>query len=79
MPVEGLKFGLGFLSIAIPEVAGTRLPVGSFGWVGDGTRVFWVVPDEHLAIVSMVPLISSHAAPLQRTIEAIVMSSIIRK
>jgi CubicO group peptidase (beta-lactamase class C family) len=78
MPVEGLQFGLGFLSVALPEVAGTRLPVGIFGWDGDGTRLFWAVPKERLAIVSMVPLIGPQAAPLQRTIEAIVMSSISR-
>jgi CubicO group peptidase (beta-lactamase class C family) len=78
MPVEGLKFGLGLMSVAIPEVAGTRLPVGSFGWVGDGTRIFWAIPEERIAIVSMVPSIGPQAAPLQRTVEAIVMSSIIR-
>jgi CubicO group peptidase (beta-lactamase class C family) len=79
MPAEGLKFGLGFLSVTIPDVAGTRLPVGSFGWDGGGTRRFWVVPDERIVIVSMVPLIGPQAAPLQRTIEAIVMSSIVRQ
>ncbi len=78
MPVEGLKFGLGFISVALPEVAGTRLPAGSFGWDGDGTRLFWAVPEERIAIVSMVPLVGPQAAPLQRTIEAIVMSSVIR-
>jgi hypothetical protein len=71
-----IKFGLGFLSVTIPDAAGTRLPVGSFGWDGGGTRRFWAVPDERFAIVSMVPLIGPQAAPLQRTIEAIVMSSI---
>jgi len=79
MPVEGLKFGFGLLSVAIPDVVGTRLPVGSFGWDGDGTRLFWAVPKERIAIVSMVPFIGPQAAPLQRTIEAIVMSSIIRQ
>jgi len=79
MPAEGIKFGLGFLSVTIPDVAGTRLPVGSFGWDGDGTRLFWAVSEERIAIVSMVPLIGPQAAPLQRTIEAIVMSSIIRQ
>ena len=79
MPAEGVKFGLGFLVVTIPDVAGTRLPVGSFGWDGGGTRRFWVVPQEHIVIVSMVPLIGPQAAPLQRTIEAIVMSSIIRQ
>jgi CubicO group peptidase (beta-lactamase class C family) len=79
MPAEGLKFGLGFLSVTIPDVAGTRLPVGSFGWDGGGARRFWVVPDEHIAIVSMAPLVGPQAAPLQRTIEAIVMSSVTRR
>jgi CubicO group peptidase (beta-lactamase class C family) len=79
MPVEGVKFGLGFLRVTIPDAAGTRLPVGSFGWDGGGTRRFWAVPEERIAIVSMVPLIGPQAAPLQRTIEAIVMSSIMRK
>jgi CubicO group peptidase (beta-lactamase class C family) len=79
MPAEGVKFGLGFLSVTIPDAAGTRLPVGSFGWDGGGTRRFWAVPGERIAIVSMVPLIGTQAAPLQRTIEAIVMNSIIRQ
>ena len=79
MPAEGLKFGLGFLSVTIPDVVGTRLPTGSFGWDGGGTRRFWVLPDQRIVIVSMVPLIGPQAAPLQRTIEAIVMSSIVRQ
>jgi CubicO group peptidase (beta-lactamase class C family) len=79
MPPEGLKFGLGLMSVTLPDVAGTRLPAGSFGWNGDGTRLFWVVPEERLAIVSMMPTVGPQAAPMQRTIEAIVMNSIIRK
>jgi CubicO group peptidase (beta-lactamase class C family) len=79
MPPEGLKFGLGLMSVTLPDVAGTRLPAGSFGWDGGGARRFWAVPEEHIAIVSMVPLIGPHAAPLQRTIEGIVMNSIIRQ
>ena len=63
MPVEGLTFGFGFLSVAIPDVAGTRLPVGSFGWDGDGTRLFWAVPEERIAIVSMVPFDRSAGGP----------------
>jgi CubicO group peptidase (beta-lactamase class C family) len=79
MPLEGLKFGLGFLSVPVADATGSRLPVGSFGWNGDGTRMFWVVPQERIVIVSMLPSTGPQAAPLQRTIEAIVMSSIIRK
>jgi CubicO group peptidase (beta-lactamase class C family) len=79
MPLEGLKFGLGFLNVAFADATGSRLPVGSFGWNGDGTRMFWVVPQERIVIVSMLPSTGPQAAPLQRTIEAIVMSAIIRK
>jgi CubicO group peptidase (beta-lactamase class C family) len=79
MPLEGLKFGLGFLSVTLADATGSRLPVGSFGWNGDGTRIFWVIPQERIVIVSMMPSTGPQAAPLQRTIEAIVMSSIIRK
>lgn len=78
MALEAYKFGLGFLSVTLPDAGGTRLPVGSFGWIGDGTRLAWAVPQEHIALVSFVPLVGPQAAPLQRTIEAIVMSSIVR-
>jgi CubicO group peptidase (beta-lactamase class C family) len=76
MPSEGLKFGLGMLTVTIPSVAGTHVPVGSFGWDGVGTRRFWAIPTEHIVIVSMVPLIGPAAAPLQREIEAAVMASV---
>ena len=79
MPLEGLKFGFGFLSVTTADATGSRMPVGSFGWNGDGTRLFWEVPEERIAIVSMLPSVGPQAAPMQRTIEAIVMSSIIRK
>jgi CubicO group peptidase (beta-lactamase class C family) len=79
LPPEGLTFGLGFMSVTLPEAAGTRLPAGSFGWDGGGTRRIWVVPGERVVIVSMVPLIGTQAAPLQRTLEAVVMSSITRQ
>jgi CubicO group peptidase (beta-lactamase class C family) len=79
MPPEGLKFGLGVAVVTIPDASGTRLPAGSFGWDGGGTRRFWVLPAQHLVIVSMVPMIGPQAAPLQRTIEAIVMNSIVRQ
>jgi CubicO group peptidase (beta-lactamase class C family) len=79
MPAEGVKFGLGMLNVTIPAAAGTRMPVGSFGWDGVGTRRFWAVPQERITIVMMVPLIGPQAAPLQRTVEAIVMNSIVRQ
>ncbi|MGZ4819629.1 MAG: serine hydrolase domain-containing protein, partial [Terriglobales bacterium] len=71
MPLEGLKFGFGFLSVTTADATGSRLPVGSFGWNGDGTRLFWVVPEERIAIVSMMAPTGPQAAPMQRTIEAI--------
>jgi CubicO group peptidase (beta-lactamase class C family) len=79
MPPEAVKFGLGVMTLTIPDAAGTRLPAGSFGWDGAGTRRFWAVPRERITIVSMVPMVGPQAAPLQRTLEAIVMGSIIRE
>jgi CubicO group peptidase (beta-lactamase class C family) len=79
IPLEGFKFGLGFLSVTTPNATGSQLPVGSFGWNGDGTRLFWVIPEQRITIVSMLPSVGPQAAPLQRTIEAIVMSSIVEK
>jgi len=79
MPGEGLKFGFGLMSVHLPDVEGTHLPAGSFGWNGDGTRLFWVVPGERIVILSMMPTVGPLAAPMQRTIEAIVMGSIIHR
>jgi CubicO group peptidase (beta-lactamase class C family) len=76
MPTEGLKFGLGMLTVTMPAVAGTQVPAGSFGWDGVGTRRFWAIPSEHIVIVSMVPMVGPAAAPLQREIEAAVMSAV---
>ncbi len=77
MPPEGLKFGLGMLTVANPAAAGTQVPAGSFGWDGVGTRRFWAIPDKRITIVTMVPAIGPSAAPLQRDVESIVMGSIV--
>jgi CubicO group peptidase (beta-lactamase class C family) len=79
LPPEAVKFGLGVMTLTVPEAAGTLLPAGSFGWDGVGTRRFWAIPQERITIVAMVPMVGPQAAPLQRTLEAIVMGSIIRE
>lgn len=77
MPPEGLKFGLGMLTVTNPVAAGTQVPAGSFGWDGVGTRRFWALPEQNIAMLIWVPLIGPAAAPLQRDVESIVMRSII--
>lgn len=80
MPAEGVKFGLGMLNVTIPEAAGTRVPAGSFGWDGIGTRRFWAIAGkngEQVVIVSMVPLVGAVAAPFQRLTEAAAVKALL--
>lgn len=73
---EGLKFGLGVLNVAQPLASGTQVPAGSFGWDGVGSRRFWALPEQRIAIVMMAPPIGPMAAPFHRLVESIVMSAI---
>lgn len=75
---EGLKFGLGVLTVTNPPAAGTQVPAGSFGWDGVGSRRWWAIRDEGIVIVMMAPLIGPGAAPLQRDVESAVMSAVVR-
>lgn len=77
MPAEGLRFGFGVMLVSLPTAAGTRLPAGSFGWDGVGTRRWWAIPEERIVIVMMAPMIGPMAAPFHRMVEAAVMSSIV--
>jgi CubicO group peptidase (beta-lactamase class C family) len=79
MPAEGLRFGYSVMAVSTPATAGTRLPAGSFGWDGVGSRRWWALPEQRIVIVMMVPLTGPVAAPLHRLVEAAVMSSIIPK
>jgi CubicO group peptidase (beta-lactamase class C family) len=79
MPAEGLKFGFGVLTVANPAAAGTQVPAGSFGWDGIGSRRWWAIPEKHIAIVMMAPLVGPGAVPLQRDVESAVMSAVIDK
>jgi len=79
MPPEGLKFGLGVLTVDIPLASGTQVPAGSFGWDGVGSRRWWAIPGKHIAIVMMAPLFGPGAVAMQRDVESAVMSAIIDK
>lgn len=79
LPPEGVKFGYGVLNVTNPTASGTQVPIGSFGWDGVGTRRWWAIPEQHIAIVMMAPPIGPAAAPLQRDVESIVMRSILPK
>jgi CubicO group peptidase (beta-lactamase class C family) len=77
MPAEGLRFGYGVVLVSLPTAASTRLPAGSFGWDGVGTRRWWALPEQRIVIVMMAPGIGPMAAPFHRMVEAAVMSSIV--
>ena len=46
LPPEGVKFGLGALTVVSPQASGTQVPAGSFGWDGVGSRRFWSIPSQ---------------------------------
>ena len=77
MPAEGLKFGLGVLTVDSPMAAGTQVPAGSFGWDGIGSRRWWAIPEKHIAIVMMAPLFGPGAVAMQRDVESAVMSALV--
>jgi CubicO group peptidase (beta-lactamase class C family) len=76
MPSEAVRFGLGMLVLTTPPAAGSRMPEGSFGWDGVGTRRFWANQAERLALIIWVPTVGPSGVPLQREVESAVMSSI---
>ena len=51
----GTGHGLGVVTVQDPIAAGLRVPAGSFGWEGQGTHRFWVVPKEDMVLVMLVP------------------------
>ena len=77
LPPEGVKFGLGVLTVVSPQAAGTQVPAGSFGWDGVGSRRFWSIPSQNITIVMMAPPIGPSAAPFHRDVESAVMSALL--
>lgn len=77
LPPEGVKFGLGALTVVSPQAAGTQVPVGSFGWDGVGSRRFWSIPSQAITIVMIAPPIGLSAAPFHRDVESAVISALV--
>jgi CubicO group peptidase (beta-lactamase class C family) len=71
----GARMGLGVLVIVDPASAKVALPAGSFGWDGLGSRRFWVIPDEQVVLIMLMP--SGDAERAHRDIERAVMDAII--
>ena len=67
--------GLGVLVIIDPAAAKVALPAGSFGWDGLGSRRFWVIPEEQVVLIMLMP--SGNAEPAHRAIERAVMDAIV--
>ena len=74
IPADGMGFGFSVEVVVDHTKAHLALSNGSFGWNGVGTRQFWVVPQQDLIIVMLLP--SGNAPPVHRDIENAVMSSI---
>ena len=66
--------GLGVLVIMDPDLAKVRLPRGSFGWDGVRSRLFWVMPEEEIVLIMLMP--GGNAEPVHRAIEGAVLDAI---
>ncbi|MGC4029987.1 MAG: serine hydrolase domain-containing protein [Steroidobacteraceae bacterium] len=72
---KGVGFGFGVVVVQDAAAAGLAVSDGSYGWDGVGTRRFWVIPQQQMVIVMLVP--SGKAAPVHREIEGIAMSALL--
>jgi CubicO group peptidase (beta-lactamase class C family) len=71
----GAQMGLGVLVVLNSAGAGVRLPPGSFGWDGVGSRRFWVIPEQEIVLIMLIT--SGNAEPVHRAIESAVMGAIL--
>jgi CubicO group peptidase (beta-lactamase class C family) len=71
---KGVVMGLSVVVVEDSAASGLAVPTGSFGWDGVGSRRFWVIPQERMVIVMLVP--SGAAAPVHRDVERAAMAAI---
>jgi len=72
---EGVGFGLGF-AMSLSEVGTGALGAGDYYWGGAASTIFWVDPNEDLAVVFMTQLMPSATFNFRGQLKNIVYSSI---
>lgn len=51
---KGMGHGFGVLTVLDPVAAGLDVPAGSFGWDGQSTTRYWVMPRERVVLVMLM-------------------------
>ena len=73
---EGVGFGLGFANKLDPVRNGFPASVGSYFWGGLASTLFWVDPQEDLAVVFLTQLIPSSTFNFRGQLESIVYAAL---
>lgn len=73
----GLGFGLGFSVVIDPVEIRQACSVGSYGWGGAASTVFWVDPAEDLTAMFFTQLLPSSTYPIRRELRQLVYPAII--
>jgi len=73
---EGQGFGLGFSVVLDRARAATTASVGSYGWGGAASTIFWVDPEEELVVIFLTQLIPSRSFDFRGQLQAIVYGAL---
>jgi len=73
---EGQGFGLGF-SVVLDRARGaTPASVGTYGWGGAASTIFWIDPVEELVVIFLTQLIPSRSFDFRGQLQAIVYGAL---
>jgi CubicO group peptidase (beta-lactamase class C family) len=73
---EGLGLGLGFSVVIDRARAATTASVGSYGWGGAASTIFWIDPAEELVVIFLTQLIPSRTFDFRGQLQAIVYGAL---
>jgi CubicO group peptidase (beta-lactamase class C family) len=73
---EGQGFGLGFSVVLDRARAATPASVGSYGWGGAASTIFWIDPQEELVVIFLTQLIPSRTFDFRGQLQAIVYGAL---
>lgn len=75
--MEGVGFGLGFSVVVDPAATRAVNSVGTYGWGGAASTIFWVDPVEDLTVLFLTQLLPSNTFPIRRQLQATVSQALI--
>jgi CubicO group peptidase (beta-lactamase class C family) len=76
-PLRGVGFGLGFSVDLDPVAAGRPGGIGSYGWGGAASTLFWVDPVEHLTAMFFTQVLPQRPLPLRGMLRQLVYQALV--